>query len=80
MNQLDNLAKSFAGVMNEINKEYGGGALLASKDGAADITASNIGISEGWVNGTVHVAEGNADDIPMLPYWICWKLCRPLIP
>ena len=64
MNQLDNLAKSFAGVMNEINKEYGGGALLASKDGAADITASNIGISEGWVNGTVHVAEGNADDNP----------------
>lgn len=63
--QLDNLAESFAKVMNAINDKYGEGALLTDKDGSGTITAANIGISQGWINGTVHVGkgtDGNAND------------------
>lgn len=60
--KLDNLAKSFATVMNKLNNQYKdadgntSGDLFAAKDGAADITAGNIGISTGWIDGTVHVS------------------------
>lgn len=60
--KLDNLAKSFATVMNKLNNQYKdadgntAGNLFAAKDGATDITAGNIGISTGWIDGTVHVS------------------------
>ncbi len=56
MNRLNTLASSFAQVMNTINTNGGGGAILADKTGNnGAITAANIGISIGWVNGTVHI-------------------------
>lgn len=79
-NQLNNLAKAFAAVMNHLNiqgtnanpnkdeSQY----LLASKDDDSsnikDITAANIGVSQGWINGSVHVSttdlneDGNNND------------------
>lgn len=78
-NQLDNLAASFAEVMNQINihganpvngKPDDTKYLLANKtdDSTTGITAANIGISQGWVNGSVHVSttdlnnDGNSND------------------
>lgn len=53
--ELDNLASSFANVMNTLNKlGHGGKDLLANKNNPADkITAGNIGISLEWQSGTV---------------------------
>ena len=70
--QLDNLAQSFAKIMNQINIEgtTGNNAngnddsqfLLENKDTHANdnkITAENIGISQGWINGSVHISTTN---------------------
>ena len=73
-NQLDNLAKTFATVVNNINikgssKNAGGNwdetqFLLADKTGNPpnwnNITAANIGINSNWSSGVVHL--GNAGD------------------
>lgn len=67
-NQLNNLAKSFAEVMNEINiqgnKDANGQAdstqyLLANKtdNSVNGITAANIGINTQWSNGSVHIGK-----------------------
>ena len=69
-NQLDTLAQAFAKVMNQINVQgTANGAdktqfLLANKDNPnftyddfGEITAANIGISQGWINGSVHVSN-----------------------
>lgn len=73
-NQLDNLAQTFATVVNNINI-YGSSKkpdgtwdesqfLLADKTmnppSWANITAANIGINSNWSSGTVHL--GNAGD------------------
>ena len=56
MNRLNTLASSFAKVMNTLNINGGEVAILADKTGNnGAITAANIGISTGWVNGTVHI-------------------------
>lgn len=74
-NQLDNLAKAFANVMNKLNIEGTVGGkdnsqyLLANKttdgqpnvDGTVGITAANIGVSKGWINGDVHVSTTDID-------------------
>ncbi len=71
--QLDNLAKTFATVVNEINidgarndqslKDNGidptTQVLLTSKDNG-DITAANIGINIDWSNGKVHVSKAGS--------------------
>lgn len=73
--QLDNLAKAFAKVMNKLNIEGTAGGkdnsqyLLANKtvdgttgaDETAGITAANIGVSKGWINGDVHVSTTDLD-------------------
>lgn len=67
-NQLNNLAASFAEVMNKINiegnKDANGNAdpsqyLLANKtdNGTANITAANIGVNTQWSNGSVHIGK-----------------------
>ena len=68
-NHLDNLAKSFATVMNELNtlgnKNITGkpANLMVNKENAtADITASTIGINTDWVNGTIGLGKGIDDD------------------
>ncbi|MCI8505810.1 MAG: flagellar biosynthesis protein FlgK [Lachnospiraceae bacterium] len=71
MNHLDNLASSFATVMNEINKlgNKGNDAPLlvdriASAGGTTTttgITAANIGINVEWANGTVSLGKGIED-------------------
>ena len=72
-NQLDNLAASFAEVMNTINAKYtaaGNDSQLlvnTTNDSTTGITAANIGISQGWINGSIHIgkgtgANGNAND------------------
>ncbi len=58
--ELDTLAKSFATVINEINKQGTQGdphVLLVDKttDSDTGITAKNIGISLGWQGGTTHI-------------------------
>ena len=68
MNQLDTLAQEFAKAINDCNNgNYGnngsvtpnkGKELLDDGKGNPDpkkITAANISVSEGWVNGTVHI-------------------------
>ncbi len=70
--ELNNLAKAFADVINSINID---GAkndktgikpedqyLIANKtdNGLNDITAANIGINTNWVNGTVHVSTAGS--------------------
>lgn len=63
-NELDKLAKSFADVMNSINKEKHPDttgtdqSFLVSKDGG-DITAATIGINPDWVSGKVYINPGN---------------------
>ncbi len=77
--ELDNLAKSFATVMNTLNGLYeptglngqppanadavnstttNKFAILTNKEDSTDpdITAANIGISQDWVNGTIHIS------------------------
>lgn len=63
--KLDTLAKTFAEEMNKLNTAAGstGGGLLFTNaenqtDDATGIDASNITISSGWINGSVHVAKG----------------------
>lgn len=69
MGKLDLLAETFTKNMNEVNKKgntnYAGVTnpnhiLMINKDKAGgndptDVTAANIGISRGWVNGTTHI-------------------------
>ena len=69
MGKLDLLAETFTKNMNEVNKKgntnYAGvtnpnHVLMINKDKAGgndptDVTAANIGISRGWVNGTTHI-------------------------
>lgn len=64
MNQLNNLAGSFATVMNELNILGNGGdvtALLLVNKGTGegeDITAANIGINQLWNQGKVQLGMG----------------------
>lgn len=70
--QLDTLAQSFAEVMNTLNTTAAGNdqILLTNKtdDSTTGITAENIGISQGWINGSIHIAtkdlngDGNSND------------------
>lgn len=57
--QLDNLAYSFAAVMNEINKAGGGGNLLGMKAGATEpkVDAGNITIHSDWSSGASHIGK-----------------------
>ncbi len=66
MQSLDALAQKFAEAMNDLNTNdpngnpmagtiAGAGNLFAANDGTANITASNICISEDWRNGTVEI-------------------------
>ena len=69
MGKLDLLAETFTKNMNEVNKKgntnYAGVTnpnyvLMINKDNAggndpSNVTAANIGISRGWVNGTTHI-------------------------
>lgn len=63
---LDELARTFADAMNAVNTQdpqgnaltvNGAGNLFATKDGSAQITASNISISNAWRNGDVHIVS-----------------------
>ena len=67
-NQLNNLASAFAAVMNKLNIEGTSNNdktqyLLANKtnDSTTGITAANIGVSQGWINGSVHVSTTDLD-------------------
>ncbi|MCI8402909.1 MAG: flagellar biosynthesis protein FlgK [Lachnospiraceae bacterium] len=68
INHLDNLAYSFATIMNEMNKLGNNNApdafLLVNKnDGTtAGITASTIGINQKWADGTVTLGKGISAD------------------
>lgn len=77
-NQLDTLARNFATVMNEINihgtstdddpaTKKRDQFLLFNRDtgkytDGLDITAGNIGISSGWIGGTVTVSKVGTDE------------------
>lgn len=75
-NQLDDLARIFADVMNTLNINGANDPLTKDKqfllvnkttDGKDDITAANIGINTKWVSGEVKLSttsdpEGNAND------------------
>lgn len=67
MNHLDNLANSFATVMNELNKLGNAGvdSLLIINSTSGDgngISASNIRINQDWANGLVKLGKGIAAD------------------
>lgn len=64
-NQLNDLAQTFAQTMNAINmyesdgttlKPDGGALFVNRSDPTAAIDASNIGISQDWISGTVHIS------------------------
>ncbi len=55
--KLDTLAKTFAKTMNDLNKAGGGGGNLISCNNASDIA-----ISDGWKNGTVHIGTVDPND------------------
>ncbi|MGL5436389.1 MAG: flagellar hook-associated protein FlgK [Lachnospiraceae bacterium] len=66
MNNLDQVAQTFAQIMNDINKDGVQGNppinsdpyyLLVNKgsDDGSGITADNIGISSNWINGNTHI-------------------------
>ena len=72
MNELDTLAKAFSEVMNTLNTTGEGDPdyiLFINKttNTAADITAANIGISQDWISGKVHISKKgeNANDTVM---------------
>ncbi len=58
--KLDQLASTFAKSMNDINngKKHTDKNLLSNStnDSTTGITAGNIGISKGWISGTVHIS------------------------
>ena len=54
--KLDTLAKTFAKTMNDLNKAGGGGNLISCNN------ASDIAISDGWKNGTVHIGTVDPND------------------
>ena len=58
--KLDQLALTFANSMNDINngKNHTDKNLLSNStnDSTTGITAGNIGISKGWISGTVHIS------------------------
>ena len=66
---LDNLARTFAEAMNEINAKdnnpnLNGGPLFSNSgngDDVANITAANISVSKGWADGTVKMIAQNKD-------------------
>lgn len=70
--EMDTLARAFANVMNAINEEGNQNAagnnnnpraiLFAAKDGSATITAANIGISDAWTSGTIHIGSTFRDN------------------
>ncbi|MCI8465832.1 MAG: flagellar hook-associated protein FlgK [Lachnospiraceae bacterium] len=72
MNHLDNLAQSFATVMNELNNLGNANVAGAPADSPlmvnrndgtkTNITASSIGINTDWANGKVSLGKGIADD------------------
>ena len=72
MNHLDNLAKGFATIINDINNLSGSGDLLTGD--ANGINASTIGINKEWAEGTVHFGKGiqsegnNPNDTALLMY------------
>lgn len=69
--QIDHLAATFAGVMNDINRkgnENNAGSadayLFTTKDGqTTGFTAANIGISDAWTSGTIHIGSTFGDNI-----------------
>ncbi|MEG0564708.1 MAG: flagellar hook-associated protein FlgK, partial [Hungatella sp.] len=68
---LDGLAEKFATEFNKLNAPvqqadgtFLGGNLFASTDGSAKITAANITLSSGWLNGTVHLLSSRTPDAP----------------
>lgn len=58
--KLDQLASTFAKSMNDINngKKHTDQNLLSNStdDSTTGITAGNIGISKGWISGTIHIS------------------------
>lgn len=63
---MNEFAAKFSDTLNTINNLSGGLTgrdLFESSDGGA-INAGNIKLSEGWLNGTVHVTCGGAPDAP----------------
>ena len=58
--KLDQLALTFANSMNDINngKNHTDKNLLSNStnDSTTGITAGNIGISKGWISGTIHIS------------------------
>lgn len=58
--KLDQLASTFAKSMNDINngKNHTDQNLLSNStnDSTTGITAGNIGISKGWISGTIHIS------------------------
>lgn len=66
-NHLDNLAQSFADVMNKLNKKGNDGKdapLLVNRtnSGVTGITAANIGINSQWTDGQVKLGKGFKDE------------------
>lgn len=65
--EMDHLAETFANVMNAINEKGNENAagnnntpkaiLFAAKDGGTTITAANIGISDDWISGKIHIGS-----------------------
>lgn len=76
---LDSLAYEFATQMNDLNHVYNADGTLVSDagnlfsigsdtndavNGAEGINASNISISQGWANGSVHMQAASSPDAP----------------
>lgn len=68
---LDNMAKTLAEVFNKLNAptvdndgETIGGDLFSTSDGSTDITAANITIAKGWLDGSYKIIPSRGENPP----------------
>ncbi len=64
---LNSVASTLAETFNTLNNvagTTGAGNLFASKDGGTTITAGNITLSEGWLDGTITIQPHTSPDAP----------------
>lgn len=70
---FDSFVNTLAAGLNDLNSSfkdkddnilYNGGALFETSDGSKTFTASNIKISDGWMNGTVKLVPSENAGVP----------------
>lgn len=58
MNSLNTLAKHFVDTFNKLNNQHNADPTDGSNDLLTGTTALDMGLSQNWINGTVHISTG----------------------